>query len=159
MKNNVCIRLIVNKKHVMYFKNNASDYRHNQEFDEGRAQMLKLCPVRRLSSVLSPLTIPSQVDDSGHRIPRDPAGKMLESHRILQEDTGNLWNMEAVFRPEIARWIPVNFLCLPAGTGRKSSEKIRKFSGRNTASTKSPGTGSFRTGLVTLLLPTRIFMF
>jgi hypothetical protein len=36
---------------------------------------------------------------------------------------------------------------------RKSSEKIRKISGRNTASTKSPllpGTGSFRTGLLDL---------
>jgi hypothetical protein len=32
----------------------------------------------------------SQVDDSGHR--------------ILQENTGNRWNMEAVFRPEIV-WI------------------------------------------------------
>jgi hypothetical protein len=26
----------------------------------------------------------SQVDDSDHQIPRDPAGKMRESHRILQ---------------------------------------------------------------------------
>ena len=42
----------------------------------------------------------TQVEDSGHRIPQDPAGKMRESHRILQENTGNRWNLEAVFRPE-----------------------------------------------------------
>jgi len=45
----------------------------------------------------------TQVDDSGHRIPLDPAEKMQESHRILQENTGNRWNMEAVFRPEIVQ--------------------------------------------------------
>jgi hypothetical protein len=31
-------------------------------------------------------------------------------HRILQENSGNHWNMEAVFR-----WIPFNFLCFPTG--------------------------------------------
>jgi hypothetical protein len=30
----------------------------------------------------------TQVEDSGHRIPQDPVGKMRESHRILQENTG-----------------------------------------------------------------------
>jgi hypothetical protein len=78
---------------------------------------------------------------------------MQESHRILQENTGNRWNMEAVLRPEIVRIFSGGFLCFPAGTSRKSSEKIRKFSGRITASTKSPelpGTGSFRTGLFDL---------
>jgi hypothetical protein len=75
------------------------------------------------------------------------------SHRILQESTGSRRNMEAVFRPEIVRWIPANFLCFPARTGRKALEKIRKISGRNTASTKSPelaGTGRFRAGLFDL---------
>ncbi len=43
-------------------------------------------------------------------------------HRILQENIGNSWNMEAVLVPKIARWIPVNFLCFPAGTGLKSPE-------------------------------------
>ncbi len=55
-------------------------------------------------------------------------GIQQESHRILQENTGNRWNMEAGFWPE----------------------KIRKFSGRNTTLTRSPelpGTGSFRTVL------------
>jgi hypothetical protein len=42
-----------------------------------------------------------QVDDSGHWIPQDPARKTRESHRILQENTGNRWNMEAVFRPNL----------------------------------------------------------
>jgi hypothetical protein len=81
---------------------------------------------------------------------------MRESQRILQENTGNRWNVEVVFRPETEdffRSIPANFLCFPAGTGQKSSEKIRKISGRNTASTKSPelsGTGRFRAGLFDL---------
>jgi len=43
------------------------------------------------------LLVTSHIDDSGHRIPLDSAGKMRESHRILQENTGNRWNMEAVF--------------------------------------------------------------
>ncbi len=76
----------------------------------------------------------------------DPAGKHRKSlEHGSSIPTGNC--------PDFFRWIPVNFLCFPAGTGRKSSEKIRKFSGRNTASTKSPelpGTGSFRTGLFDL---------
>jgi hypothetical protein len=41
----------------------------------------------------------------------------------------------------------------PAGKHRKSLEKIRKISGRNTASAKSPelsGTGRFRSGLFDL---------
>jgi hypothetical protein len=88
-----------------------------------------------------------------------PAGKMRESHRILQESTGNRWNMEAVFRPEnfrfFFRWIPTNFLCFPEGTSRKSSEKIRKFSGGNTASKtlpELPGTDRFRAGLFDLVI-------
>jgi hypothetical protein len=63
------------------------------------------------------------------------------SRGILQENTGNRWNMEAVFRPEIVRIFSGGFLYFPAGTGR------------NTASTKSPElprTGSFRTGLFDL---------
>ncbi len=75
--------------------------------------------------------VDSEVDDFGHQIPRDPGAKMREIHRILQESTGNRWNMEAVFRvrnwPDFFRWIPVNFLCFPTGTGPKSSEKSEKF--------------------------------
>jgi hypothetical protein len=35
---------------------------------------------------------------------------------------------------EFFQWIPVNFLCVPSGTGRKSSRKTRKISDGNTAS-------------------------
>ncbi len=73
----------------------------------------------------------TQVDDSDHRIPQDPTGKMRESHRILQENAGNRWNMEAVFRPEIVRifsgrLLPIScaFLQELAGNDRKKSEKF-----------------------------------
>jgi hypothetical protein len=86
------------------------------------------------------------------------------SRRTLQESTGNCWNMEAVFRLEnysdFFWWIPTNFLCFPARTGRKSFEKIRKISVRITVSTKSPelhGTGRFRAGLFDLARKPRIF--
>ena len=64
-----------------------------------------------LSSFLFRLV--SHVDDSGHW--------------ILQENTGNRRNTEAVFRPEIDRiffggFLPTS-LCFPTGTGRKSSQK------------------------------------
>jgi hypothetical protein len=57
----------------------------------------------------------TQVDDSGYRIPRDPAGK----HRKSLEHGSSIptANCSVFFR-----WIPVNFLCFSAGTGRKSSE-------------------------------------
>jgi hypothetical protein len=82
----------------------------------------------------------------------DPAGKHRKSlEHGSSIPTGNC--------PDFFRWIPVNFLRFPAGTGRKSSEKIRKFSGRNTASTKSPGTGSFRTELFDLGIGIHIDLF
>jgi hypothetical protein len=53
-----------------------------------------------------------------------PRKILLESHRILQENTGNRWSMEAVFRPEIVRIFSGGFLSTscafrqePAGTG------------------------------------------
>jgi hypothetical protein len=55
--------------------------------------------------------------------------------------------------PDFFRWIPGNLLCSSAGTGLKSSEKKRKISGQNTASTKSPELpriGRFRAGLFDL---------
>jgi len=70
-----------------------------------------------------------QVEDSGHRIPQNPVGKMRESHRILYH-VGRHWKLSGFF----FQWIPNNFLCFSAGNGRKSSGKIRKFFGRNTAS-------------------------
>jgi hypothetical protein len=51
--------------------------------------------------------------------------------RILQENTGNCWNMEAVFRPEIVRMFSDGFLGSyyafwqePAGNHRKKSENF-----------------------------------
>jgi hypothetical protein len=46
----------------------------------------------------------TQDEDSGHRILRDPAGKIRKSHRIPWESTENSSEMEAVFRPEVF-WI------------------------------------------------------
>jgi hypothetical protein len=83
-----------------------------------------------------------------HIKPSDPTSKITAtgSRRILQQRSEKVTascrkapEMEAVFRPEICwiffRWIPVNFLCFPAGNGRKLSEKIWKFSDGGTAST------------------------
>ncbi len=77
----------------------------------------------------------TQVEDYGHWILQERSGNVAGSCRKAPEiarsgssiPTGNLL--------DFFRWIPVNFLCFPAGTGRKSSEKIRKISGGNTAST------------------------
>jgi hypothetical protein len=80
----------------------------------------------------------AHVEDYGHWIPQDPAGKKREIHRILQESKGNSrkWKQYSDRKfSDFFQWIPVNFPCFPAGTGRKSSEKIRKISGGNTAST------------------------
>jgi hypothetical protein len=44
-------------------------------------------------------------------------------YRILQENTGNCWNIEAVFRTKMVRIFSGGFLCFPAGTVSKSSEK------------------------------------
>jgi hypothetical protein len=52
----------------------------------------------------------TQVDDSGHW--------------ILQENTGNRWNMEAILRTKIVRIFSGGLLCFPTGTGQKSSEKF-----------------------------------
>jgi hypothetical protein len=56
---------------------------------------------------------------------------MRESHRILQENTGNRWNVEAVFRPEIVQIFSGGFLSTsctfrqePPGNHRKKSEKF-----------------------------------
>jgi hypothetical protein len=62
--------------------------------------------------------------------PLDPVGSCRKATYIAGSGssipTGNF--------SDFLQWIPVNFPCFPAGTGRKSSEKIRKFSGGNTAS-------------------------
>jgi len=79
---------------------------------------------------------------------------LQDIHRFLQENTGNRWNMKAVFRPEIVEIFSGGFLPTSSAfrqePARNHRKKIRKLSGRNTASIKSlelPGTGRFRVGL------------
>ena len=52
----------------------------------------------------------SQLDRSGHWILQQPEGKSRKNLRFPQENTGNQWNVEAVFRPEFFRifsgWLP-----------------------------------------------------
>jgi hypothetical protein len=75
------------------------------------------------------------------------------SRGILQEIAGT-WKQYS--DRKLSGFFPVDSCQFPVHSGRNRSEiigKIRKFSGRNTASTKSPdlpGTGSFRTGLFDL---------
>ncbi len=66
----------------------------------------------------------TQDEDSTHRIPQDPAGKMRESRCILQENTGNRWNVDAVFRPEIFGFFPVDSCQFPVLSGRNQAESI-----------------------------------
>ncbi len=63
--------------------------------------------------------------------PLDPAG----SCRKAPEIAGSGSSIPTRNLLDFFRWILVNFLCFPAGTGRKSSKKIQKISGGNTAST------------------------
>ena len=79
----------------------------------------------------------TQVDRSCHRILQDLPGKMRESHRILQENTGNTWNMEAAFPPGIFRIFSDDFRTDPARKHWKLSESTGKnpeIPDRNTAS-------------------------
>ena len=84
------------------------------------------------------LVPPTQVEDSGDQIPKEPAGKRRKKRWILQEYTGSHRNMEAVFRQENFRTFSGDFRPVPGGKAQESDrnapEKIRKFSGRNTAS-------------------------
>jgi hypothetical protein len=76
----------------------------------------------------------------------DPAGKYWKS---LEYGS----SIPIKKRPDFFRHIPVNFLCFPAGTGRKSSEKIRKFPIGILLPKKSlgsPRTDRFRAGLLDL---------
>ncbi len=72
----------------------------------------------------------------------DPAGK----HRKSLEHGSSILT-------QIVRIFSSRFLCFPARNGQKSPGKIRKISGRNTASSKSlelPRTGRFQAGLFDL---------
>jgi hypothetical protein len=67
----------------------------------------------------------------------DLAGKMWESHRILQENTENVWNIAAVFPPGIFHFfLMISGRILPESTGscRNPPKKIWKITGRNNAS-------------------------
>jgi hypothetical protein len=52
---------------------------------------------------------------------------MQESHRILQENTGNTWNMEAVFWSGISRIFSDDFRKDPAEKQWKLLESTGKF--------------------------------
>ncbi len=80
------------------------------------------------------LILATQVARSCHRISQDLPGKMRESHRILQENTGNTWNMQAVFRSGITRIFSEGILPESTGSYWNLPEKIREIPGRNTAS-------------------------
>ena len=70
-----------------------------------------------------------------HMILQERCGKVTGSHRRAPEIAGSGSSIPTGNLLDFFQWIPINSLCFPAGTGRKSSEKIRKFSGWNTAST------------------------
>ncbi len=65
----------------------------------------------------------SQDEDSGHRILRDPAGKMRKSRRIPQESTGNGSSIPA---GSFSDFFPVSSCEFPVLSGRKRSEIIGK---------------------------------
>jgi hypothetical protein len=71
-------------------------------------------------------------------IPATGSRRILqESHRILQENTENIWNIEAVFPPGIFRIFSNDFrriLSESTGSCRNPLEKIREVSDRNTSS-------------------------
>jgi hypothetical protein len=56
---------------------------------------------------------------------------MRESHWILQENTGNTWNMEAVFRSGISRIFSDDFRKNPAGKHWKLLESTGKDQGNS----------------------------
>jgi hypothetical protein len=59
----------------------------------------------------------THVEDYGHWIPQDPAGKKRESHRILQELVGNHRKKSENFPVGILLPRSSGFGCFPAGTG------------------------------------------
>ncbi len=60
----------------------------------------------------------TQIDGYGYRIQQDPTGKARESHRILQESTGNNRNLSDFFSADSSH--------LPEDSGRNRSEIIGK---------------------------------
>jgi hypothetical protein len=56
---------------------------------------------------------------------------MRESHRTLQENTGNIWNMEALFSPKIFQIFSDDFWKDPLGKHWKLSESTGKNPGNS----------------------------
>jgi hypothetical protein len=79
----------------------------------------------------------TQGHDSGIGKRPEPAGRRRENHRTRQENSGTRRNMEAVFRLKVFSDFSRCFTRVSCQkerkASRKSSEKIRKCSGRNTA--------------------------
>jgi hypothetical protein len=67
-------------------------------------------------------------------LPPDLAGRVWESHRILKENTGNIWNMEAVFPPGIFQNFFDDFRTDPVGKHENLSESSGKIPDQNIAS-------------------------
>ncbi len=69
----------------------------------------------------------SKVPASGSRkILQEKCGKVTGSCRKTPEIPGTGSSVPAENCPDFFRWIPIKFLCVSTGTGRKSSEKVPK---------------------------------
>ncbi len=92
--------------------------------------------MRQSHSIIYLIKPRSKITATGSRmILQERSGNVAGSCRKALEIAGSGSSIPTGNLLDFFRWIPVNFLCFPAGTGRKSSEKIRKISGGNTAST------------------------
>ncbi len=68
----------------------------------------------------------THVEDYGHWIPQDPAGKKRESHRILQESTGNSRKWKQYSNRKFFGFFPVNSNQFHVLSSRNRSEIIGK---------------------------------
>jgi hypothetical protein len=70
--------------------------------------------------------VQTHVEDYGHWIPQDPAGKKRESHRILQKSTGNSRKWKQYSDQKFVGSFPVDSSQFPVLSGRNRSEIIGK---------------------------------
>ncbi len=68
----------------------------------------------------------TQVEDYGHWIPQDPAGKKRKSHRILQESPGNSRKWKQYSDRKFVGLFAVDYSQFPVLSGRNRSEIIGK---------------------------------
>ncbi len=68
----------------------------------------------------------THVEDYGHWIPQDPAGKKRESHRILQESTGNSRKWKQYSNRRFFGFFPVDSSQFHVLSSRNRSEIIGK---------------------------------